>query len=92
VLPAELSPLDESLQQLAADGYAEIDKKKGIYKPTSGYRVSRRGDRRGPAHGRRSRRARHDDASPSCAHATSTSCALSWGWYEGEFDDLVLFH
>src|SRR5262245_27024495 len=34
VLPADLSPLDETLQQLAVDGYVEIEKKKGRYKLT----------------------------------------------------------
>ncbi len=94
VLPSELSPLDETLQQLAVDDLISINAKKNRYELT----------KQGIAHlGTAIDEAQamvdeFDDLEVDQAIAELKARKLDvfrarflWGWYEGEFDDLVLF-
>jgi hypothetical protein len=94
VLPSELSPLDETLQQLAVDDLVAINAKKNRYELTP----------QGVAYlGRTIDEAEalvdeFDDHEVEDAIAELRARNLDifrarflWGWYEGEFDDLVSF-
>lgn len=94
VLPSDLSPLDDTLQQLAVDDYVQINAKKGRYELT----------KKGIAYlGEVIDEAQHmvdelEDLETDEAIAELRERNLDllrarflWGWYEGEFDDLVLF-
>ncbi len=94
VLPSELSPLDETLQQLAVDDLVVINAKKNRYELT----------KQGIAHlGTAIDEAQalvdeFDELEVEQAIAELRGRNLDvfrarflWGWYEGEFDDLVLF-
>ncbi len=94
VLPSELSPLDETLQQLAVDDLISINAKKNRYELT----------KQGVAHlGTAIDEAQElvdqfDELEVEEAIAELKARKLDvfrarflWGWYEGEFDDLVLF-
>jgi DNA-binding PadR family transcriptional regulator len=94
VLPSELSPLDETLQQLAVEDYVQINGKKGRYELT----------KKGIAYLREvideaaDMVEELDDLETDEAIAELRARNLDllrarflWGWYEGEFDDLVLF-
>jgi len=94
VLPSELSPLDEVLQDLAVSDHVAIDRKKGVY------RLAPRGiaylrdlidesealvddfDDEELTDTLRELRARKLDV---------FRARFLWGWFEGEFDDLVAF-
>jgi hypothetical protein len=94
VLPHELEPLDRTLEQLVLDGFVVMDKKKGRYllTPTGIDHIGTLIDeaehyidafdgmdteRMLPELLRR----RHDPL----------RVRFLWGWYQGEFDDLVLW-
>jgi hypothetical protein len=94
VLPSELSPLDETLQQLAVDGLTVINAKKNRYELTA-QGIAYLGNVIDEAEALvdelddyevedaiRELRARNLDV---------FRARFLWGWYEGEFDDLVLF-
>ena len=94
VLPAELSPLDEPLQQLAVDGLIEVNVRKQRYELTKA----------GIAHlasvidEAQAMVEELDDLELDEALAELRARKLDvmrarflWGWYEGELDDLVLF-
>jgi len=94
LLPPELEPLDEVLQDLAVAGHVEIDRRKGRWVLT----------RQGLAHiGALIDEAaalveEFDDQEPPEVLAELRRRNLDvlrarflWGWYEGELDDLVLF-
>lgn len=94
VLPSELSPLDETLQQLAVDDFVQINHKKGRYELTK-KGVAYLGEVIDEAEEMvdefedletdevvEELRARNLDL---------MRARFLWGWYEGEFDDLVLF-
>jgi hypothetical protein len=94
VLPGDLSPLDEHLQQLAVDDYVAINGKKGRYELT----------KKGIAYlGEVIDEAQEmvdelDELELDEAIAELRERNLDlmrarflWGWYEGELDDLVLF-
>lgn len=94
VLPAELAPLDEVLQQLAVDDLISINAKKGRYELT----------KQGSAYLARTIDEatalldEFDDAEPHEMVAELRRRNLDpmrarflWGWYEGELDDLVAF-
>ena len=94
VLPSELSPLDEYLQQLAVEEYLQINPKKGRYELT----------KKGLAYlGQVIDEAQEmvdelDELETDEAIAELRARNLDllrarflWGWYEGEFDDMVLF-
>lgn len=94
VLPSELSPIDETLQQLAVDDLVAINAKKKRYELT----------KKGIAYlGAAIDEAQDlvdefDDYEVEDAIAELAARNLDvfrarflWGWYEGEFDDLVMF-
>ncbi|MBX3261658.1 MAG: hypothetical protein KF782_18385 [Labilithrix sp.] len=91
-LPAELSPLDEPLQQLAVDGLVRINRKTGRYDLTErgiaylGQVIDEASDLVDDL----------DDLETEEAIAELRSRGLDvfrarflWGWFNGELDDLV---
>ena len=94
VLPSELSPLDEVLQQLAVDDYVVINAKTGNWDLTKqgivylGEHIDEAAalvdelDDKELADAIAELRARNLDV---------FRARYLWGWYEGEFDDLVRF-
>ena len=94
VLPAELSPLDDYLQELAVDGLAAINARKGRYELTKqgiaylGAVIDEASDLVDDL----------DKLETDEAIAELRARGLDvyrarflWGWFDGEFDDLVLF-
>jgi hypothetical protein len=94
VLPSELSPLDETLQQLAVEGHLVINPKKGRWDLTKqgiaylGEHIDEATDLidelddKELADALTELRARNLDL---------FRARYLWGWYDGEFDDLVLY-
>jgi hypothetical protein len=94
VLPADLSPLDDYLQQLAVDGMVEINKKKARYDLTK-QGIAYLG---GVIDEAQEMVDELDELETDEAIAELRARNLDllrarflWGWYEGEFDDMVLF-
>lgn len=94
VLPSELSPIDETLQQLAVDGLIAINAKKNRYELTA-QGIAHLGNMIDEAE---ALVAEFDDYEADDAIRELRARNLDvfrarflWGWYEGEFDDLVLF-
>lgn len=94
VLPSELSPLDDYIQQLAVEDYVQMNRKKERYELT----------KKGIAYlGEVIDEAEEmvDDldeleTDEAIAELRARNLDLMrarflWGWYEGEFDDMVLF-
>jgi hypothetical protein len=94
VLPSELSPFDEYLQQLAVEDFVQINAKKGRYELT----------KKGIAYlGEVIDEAQEmvdeledletDEAIEElrARNLDLMRARFLWGWYEGEFDDMVLF-
>lgn len=94
VLPADLSPLDEYLQQLAVEEYIQINAKKGRYELTKkgltylGQVIDEAQEMVDELD-----ELETDEAiAELCARRMDLMRArFLWGWYEGEFDDMVLF-
>ncbi len=94
VPPSELAPLDEYLQDLAVQGHVEINAKKGRYELTR-QGIAYLGEVIDEA------QALVDEldeletdeavAELRARHYDLLRARFLWGWYEGEFDDLVLF-
>ncbi|MCX5742867.1 MAG: hypothetical protein NT062_10265 [Proteobacteria bacterium] len=94
VLPSELAPLDDHLQQLAVDGHLAIDRKKARYvltKPGIAYLRTVIDEAADLVE-------EFDDAELPEVMAELAARKLDvfrarflWGWFEGELDDLVLF-
>ncbi len=93
-LPAELSPLDEPLQQLAVDDLVQINRKTGRYELTKkgidylGHIIDEASDLVDEL----------DDLETHEAIAELRSSGRDvfrarflWGWFDGELDDLVLW-
>lgn len=94
VLPSELSPLDETLQQLAVDDLIVINAKKNRYELTK-QGIAYLGTVIDEAQALVDE---FDELEVDEAIAELRARKLDvvrarflWGWYEGEFDDLVLF-
>ena len=94
VLPSELSPLDETLQQLAVDDLIEINARKNRYELTK-HGIAYLGTAIDEAEALVDEL---DDYEVDEAIAELRARNLDvfrarflWGWFEGEFDDLVLF-
>lgn len=94
VLPSELSPLDETLQQLAVDDLISINARKNRYELTE-KGIAYLGATIDEAEALVDE---FDDDEPEDAIAELRARNLDvfrarflWGWYEGEFDDLVVF-
>lgn len=94
VLPHAYQPLDPVLERLVLDGFVELDRKRGRYRLT----------KPGIAHigtlidETEALIDEFDDQEPEQMVATLRRRNLDplrarflWGWYQGEFDDLVLF-
>ncbi|HEX8110594.1 MAG TPA: hypothetical protein VF516_22840 [Kofleriaceae bacterium] len=94
VLPAELSPLDSYLQDLAVEGLVAINSRKGRYELTKqgiaylGAVIDEASDLLDDL----------DELETEEAIAELRARGLDvyrarflWGWFQGEFDDLVLF-
>lgn len=94
VLPSDLSPLDEALQQLAVDDMIAINAKKNRYELTK-QGIAYLGTAIDEAQALVDE---FDDYEVEDAIAELRTRNLDvfrarflWGWYEGEFDDLVQF-
>jgi hypothetical protein len=94
VLPSELSPLDEHLQQLAVEDYVKINAKKGRYE------LTKKGiDYLGQVIDEAQEMVDELDELETdeaieqlkAANVDLLRARFLWGWYEGELDDLVLF-
>jgi len=94
VLPSEQSPLDEYLQQLAVEDKIAINQKKGIYEITKkglaylGENIDEATDLIDEFD--------EDELADVLVELRSRNldvfrARFLWGWYDGEFDDLVLF-
>lgn len=94
IMSSDLAPLDDVLQQLAVDGFVEINKRKERYELT----------KQGVEYlGRTIDEAQTlvdelDELETADAIAEIKARKLDlmrarflWGWYEGEFDDLIAF-
>ncbi|HEU0033516.1 MAG TPA: hypothetical protein VFQ53_22950 [Kofleriaceae bacterium] len=94
VLPSELSPLDETLQQLAVDDYLSINGKKGRYELTkkgSEYLARAIDEARDLID-------EFDDWETEDMveelrrrNLDPMRARFLWGWYEGELDDLAIW-
>lgn len=94
VLPSDLSPLDDYLQALAVEGHLVINQKKARYELTSqgiaylgevideAYAMVEELEELETEEAVAELRARNYDL---------LRARFLWGWYEGEFDDMVLF-
>jgi hypothetical protein len=94
VLPSDLSPIDEALQQLAVDDLIVINARKNRYELTKAG-IAYLGSVIDEAQALVDEL---DDLEVEAAIAALRARNLDvyrarflWGWYEGEFDDLVLF-
>jgi len=94
VLPSELAPLDDTLQQLAVDGFLEINAKKGRYDLTK-KGIAYLGEVIDEAEqmvDELDELETHEAVEELRARNLDLLRArFLWGWYEGELDDLVLF-
>jgi hypothetical protein len=94
VLPSELSPLDDTLQQLAVDGFLEINRKKARYDLTKkgiaylGEVIDEAAEMVDELEDLETHEA---VAELRARNLDLLRTRFLWGWYEGEFDDLVLF-
>lgn len=94
VLPSELSPLDDALQQLAVDDIISINMRKKRYELTK-RGIAQLGETIDEA---RALVDEFDELDLPQVIAELTARKLDvfrarflWGWFEGEFDDLVVF-
>jgi len=94
VLPSELSPLDETLQQLAVEDYIKINPKKGRYELTK-KGIAYLGEVIDEAEAMVDEldELETDEAIEElrARNLDLLRARFLWGWYEGELDDLVLF-
>jgi hypothetical protein len=94
VLSSELSPLDDYLQQLAVEDYVAINSKKGRYDITKkciaylGQLIDEAQEMVDDLE-----ELETDDAVAElrARNLDLMRARFLWGWYEGEFDDMVLF-
>ncbi len=94
VLPSELGPLDDTLQQLAVDGFVEINPRKARYDLTKkgiaylGEVIDEAAEMVEELEDLETYEA---VAELRARNLDLLRARFLWGWYEGEFDDLVLF-
>lgn len=94
VLPSELSPLDETLQQLAVDDHVAIDPKKGRYQLTKkgiAYLGEVIDEAQEMVDELEELETDEAVAELRARNLDLLRARFLWGWYEGELDDLVLF-
>jgi hypothetical protein len=94
VVPSELGPLDDYLQQLAVEDYVQINQKKGRYELTKkglaylGQVIDEAQDMVDDLDELETEEA---VAELRARNLDLLRARFLWGWYEGEFDDMVLF-
>jgi hypothetical protein len=94
VLPSELSPFDEYLQQLAVEDYVQINAKKGRYELTKkgiaylGEVIDEAQEMVDDLEDLETEEAIEELRS---RNLDLMRARFLWGWYEGELDDMVLF-
>jgi len=94
VLPSELSPLDETLQQLAVDDLISINARKNRYDLTEqgvAYLGTTIDEAQALVDEFDDREVEDAIAELRARHLDVFRARFLWGWYEGEFDDLVVF-
>ena len=94
VLPSELSPLDETLQQLAVDDLIVINAKKNRYELTKqgiAYLGTAIDEAQALVDEFDELEVEEAIAELRTRNLDVFRARFLWGWYEGEFDDLVLF-
>ena len=94
VLPSELSPLDEYLQQLAVEDYVQINGKKGRYELTKkGIQYLGQVIDEAEEMVDELEELETDEAVAELVERNMDlmRARFLWGWFEGEFDDMVLF-
>lgn len=94
VLPGDLSPLDEYLQQLAVEDYVQINAKKGRYELTKkglAYLASAIDEAQEMVDELEELETDEAIEELRARNLDLMRARFLWGWYEGEFDDLVLF-
>ncbi len=94
VLPSELSPIDDLLADLAVEGLLEINAKKGLYELTK-QGLAYLGELIDEAEAL-VEEFDDDELAEVVAELRRRNldvfrARFLWGWYEGEFDDLVQF-
>jgi hypothetical protein len=95
VLPPELSPLDEHLQQLAVDDLVQINKKTGLYDLTK-KGVAYIGALIDEASDLVDELDEFETTEEAISHLRAARrdvfrARFLWGWFDGELDDLVLW-
>jgi hypothetical protein len=94
VLPSDLSPLDEALQQLAVDNLIVINARKNRYELTKAgiaYLGSVIDEAQALVDELDDLEVEDAIAALRARNLDVYRARFLWGWYEGEFDDLVLF-
>ncbi|HEY0482371.1 MAG TPA: hypothetical protein VGD37_32845 [Kofleriaceae bacterium] len=94
VLPSDLSPIDEALQQLAVDDLIVINARKNRYELTKAgiaYLGSVIDEAQALVDELDDREVEDAIAELRARNLDVYRARFLWGWYEGEFDDLVLF-
>ncbi|HEY5949203.1 MAG TPA: hypothetical protein VIV40_27105 [Kofleriaceae bacterium] len=94
VLPSELEPLNDYLQTLAVQGYIEINSKKERYeltKPGIAYLGEVIDEAQAMVEDLDELETEDAVAELRARKLDLIRARFLWGWYEGEFDDLVLF-
>lgn len=94
VLPSELSPLDETLQQLAVDDLVAINAKKNRYELTKqgiAYLGTMIDEAAELVDEFEEYEVDEAIAELRARNLDVFRARFLWGWYEGEFDDLVLW-
>jgi hypothetical protein len=94
VLPSDLSPIDEALQQLAVDDLIVINARKNRYELTKAgiaYLGSVIDEAQALVDELDDLEVEDAIAELRARNLDVYRARFLWGWYEGEFDDLVLF-
>lgn len=94
VVPADLSPLDDYLQQLAVEDYVQINAKKGRYELTKkglAYLAQVIDEAQEMVDELDELETDEAIAELRARNLDLMRARFLWGWYEGEFDDMVLF-
>jgi hypothetical protein len=94
VLPSELAPIDEVLQQLAVDDLVSINAKKNRYELTEqgiAYLGTAIDEAQELVDEFDELEVEEAIAELRARHLDVFRARFLWGWYEGEFDDLVVF-
>lgn len=94
VMSSDLAPLDDVLQQLAVDGHVEINAKKGRYELTKqgiAYLGQAIDEAQMLVDDLEEMETDEAIAEIKARKLDLMRARFLWGWYDGEFDDLILF-